>query len=114
MTHSQEVSISIMCYGLMKQKSNPLLPPKKNKKSHQKIFLLSMECSTKGLRCRGLSPAACVWFPLTASSVSSPLDYHRGHVYVNWTICVPNHANRRKLVNHRLGLPNDYNSHLSP
>ena len=26
-------------------------------------------------------------------------------VYVNWTICVPNHANRRILVHHRIGLP---------
>ena len=38
------------------------------------------------------------------------VNYDRGIVYVNWTICVPNHANRRKFVNHRIDLPNDCNS----
>ena len=27
---------------------------------------------------------------------------------------VPNHANRRNLVNHRISLPNDWNSDISP
>ena len=35
-------------------------------------------------------------------------------MYVNRTICVPNHANRRTFVNHRIGLPNDCNSGISP
>ena len=38
------------------------------------------------------------------------VDYHRGLVYLNWKICVPNHGNRHKLVNHRFGLPNDCNT----
>ena len=40
-------------------------------------------------------------------------DYHRGFVYVNWISCVPNHANRRKLVNHRIGLTNESNTGIS-
>ena len=31
------------------------------------------------------------------------VDHHRGLVYVNWTMCVPNHADKRMIVNYTIG-----------
>ena len=41
-------------------------------------------------------------------------DYHRGLVYVNLTRCVPIHVYKRKLVNRRIGFPDDSDSGISP